>query len=148
MFAKFSTWMRVALVVVALGRLAVPHAAAQLSGSAPLSSAGTSEKAVTEFLAKLQKAVQADDRAAVAGLVSYPLRAWNGKTVVMIKDKVQFLAQYPAVFTATLKATIATSRLENSWANNQGVMFDNGRIWLEAGTKGTLRIITVNPPSD
>ena len=148
MLTNFLKWMRLALIVVALGRLAVPHAAAQLSGSAPLSSAGTSEKAVTEFLGKLQKAVQADDRVGVAGLVAFPLRAWNGKTVVMVKDKNQFLAQYPVIFSPMLKTTIATSRLENSWANNQGVMFDNGRIWLGAGSKGMLRIITVNPPSD
>ena len=135
-----------ALVAALVVGTCAPCAFAQLPGSTTLSTAGTTEQGLTSYLEKLQKAVQADDRASVAKLVSFPLRAWNGKTDAIIKDKKQFLAQYTAIFSTSLKKTIGAARLENSWANYQGVMFESGRFWLRPDADGALRMVTTNAP--
>lgn len=118
-----------------------------MPGSAPFSSAGTTAEAVTAFLPRLQKAVQADERKTVAALVRYPLRAWNGKRTVSIRDRRELLAQYPAIFTADLRKVIAAARVETAFANWQGVMWESGRIWIAADETGALGLITVNEPA-
>lgn len=122
----------------------VSPAAAQVEGSASFSSAGTTSESVSSFLARLQKAVASDDGAAVAKLVAYPLRAWNGKATVSVRDRQEFLAQYPKIFTASLKQTIAAAKVEQAFANWQGVMFDSGRFWIRPDDAGTLEIVTIN----
>lgn len=124
--------------------VAAPPAAAQIDGSASFSSAGTTGEDVSAFLARLQKAVATDDRAAVAKLVAFPLRAWNGKATVSIRNRQEFLAQYPKIFTASLQQTIAAAKVEQAFANWQGVMFDSGRFWIRPDGAGTLQIVTIN----
>lgn len=124
--------------------IAAPPATAQIEGSASFSSAGTTSESVSSFLARLQKAVASDDRAAVAKLVAYPLRAWNGKATVSIRNRQEFLAQYPKIFTASLKQTVAVAKVEQAFANWQGVMFDSGRFWIRPDDAGTLEIVTIN----
>ena len=124
------------------------RATAQVQGSAPFSSAGTTAEGVTEFLQKLQKSAEADDRKTVAALVTYPLRAWNGKRTVTVHDRRELLAQYPAVFNADLRKVIAQARVESAFANWQGVMWASGRIWIRPEGDGPLRIVTINPKAN
>ncbi len=121
-----------------------PPAAAQIEGSASFSSAGTTREDVSAFLARLQKTVASDDRAAVAKLVEFPLRAWNGKATGAVRNRQEFLAQYPRIFTASLKQTIAAAKVEQAFANWQGVMFDRGRFWIRPDDAGTLEIVSIN----
>ena len=123
---------------------AVPPATAQVEGSASFFSAGTTSEDVSTFLARLQKAVASDERAAVAKLVAFPLRAWNGQATVSVRNRQEFLAQYPKIFTANVKQAIAAARVEQAFANWQGVMFDNGSFWIRPDDAGTLEIVTIN----
>jgi hypothetical protein len=125
----------------------VQQAIAQLPGSAPFSSAGTTAEAVAAFLPRLQKAVAADDRKAVAALVRFPLRAWDGRRSVSIPDRRALGARYGAIFTADLRKVVADARVDTAFANWQGVMWESGRIWIAPDEAGTLRIITINAPS-
>lgn len=141
-FRHLSPVLCAALVVVwSAGR---SHA--QIEGSAPFSSAGTTSEAVADFLHKLQRAVEVDDREAVAKFVNFPLRAWNGKATGSVRDRRQFLAQYPAIFTADLQKTIAAARVERVFANWQGVMIESGGLWFRPDPDGTLRVVTINQP--
>ena len=135
-----------ALLILSLLGVALPRAVAQAEGSAPFSSAGTTAADVAEFLEKLQRAVPTDDRTAVAALVGFPWRAWTGKASVSIRDRKQFPALYPAIFTPALKKTIAAARIETSWSNWRGVMFENGRFWLSV-RDDKLQLSTINPPT-
>ena len=123
------------------------YAVAQLPGSATYSSAGTTAEAVTDFLQRLQKAVQADDRKTVSTLATYPLRAWNGKRTVTVQNRRELIAQYDTVFSAELRKAIAEARSENAFANWQGVMWHSGRFWIRPEGDGPLRIVTINPPA-
>jgi hypothetical protein len=137
------------IVLLIIGWLAsiAPQAVAQLEGSAPFSSAGTTAEDVAQFLTKLQRAVKTDDRTAVTALADFPLRAWTGKTSVSIRDRKQFLALYPAIFSPALKQTIATASVQTSWSNWQGVMFESGRFWLRPAADGKLHLTAINPPT-
>jgi hypothetical protein len=135
-------------LLAAFGISAGP-ALGQLAGSSTFSTAGTSAEAAGEFLARLQPAVAADRRDTVAGLIEYPISAWIGGRSATLRNRREFLAKYDAIFTKSLKATIAAAKVENSWANWQGVMFDSGRIWLRPkGPNDSLRIVTINAPTN
>ncbi len=133
--------------VFALCALAEP-ARGQLEGSAPLSSAGTTAEAVGDFLKRLQQAVSLDQREVVSGLVEYPISAWVGDRSVKVRNRREFVSKYPKIFTRDLKQTIAAAKLENTWANWQGVMLDSGRVWFRpVGPEESLRIVTINAPA-
>lgn len=118
----------------------------QLEGSASLSTAGTTPEAVTRFLGQLQTAVAKDRREDVAKLFFYPAKCWGGKNLT-INNRKMLLSYYEAIFTPPVKKAIAEARLENVWANWQGVMLHNGLIWFSTGEdKGPLKIVTINAP--
>ena len=67
----------------------------------PYAAAGISEPAhVTQFLARLKQAMAADDRAALAAMVNYPLRVHAvGRPVKTYRNAAALRASYPNVFT-------------------------------------------------
>lgn len=133
------------VVCACVGFAVMPSTWAQTEGSASFDSAGTSAKAVTAFLAALQKAVAADDRDAVAGLFSYPARVPLKGRSGKVKNKAELTAAYADIFDPGLKKLIADARLDQVFANSQGVMIGNGRLWFSpVGAKGQLAIITIN----
>lgn len=147
MKTPLSRWL-VAAAALAFILAAPIQSTAQVEGSAPFSTADTTSEDVSAFLGRLKKAVASNDAAAVAKLVSFPLRAWNGKSTVSIRNRQEFVAQYPKIFTAGLQQTIAAAKTEQAFANWQGVMFENGRFWIRPDDKGTLGIVTINQPSE
>ena len=146
--------------LVGLALLWAPPAPAQVQGSATFSTAGTSAEAVDRFLVGLQEDLARDDRAAVAERFEYPLQAWNGERSVKIKSEKQLVKSFDRIFDRGLRATIASASAATAFANWQGVMFDDGRIWLRPGeadeavdlpdegegAPDALRIVTINPP--
>lgn len=121
---------------------------AQVEGSAPFSTAGTTAEEVDRALDGLRAALVAGDRAGVAAMVEYPLRAWDGRRSLKIKTAQQLEEKFDRIFDRSLRATIAKASAATAFANWQGVMFDDGRIWLRADADGgTLRIVTINEPA-
>lgn len=134
--------MRVFLVI-----LIVLFAAASGPARAdnPYAVAGISNPAhVTQFLARLKRAVTADDRAAIAGMVNYPLRVNSAAgRPTFYRNAAALSAHYARVFTPEVKAAVAAARPDNLFVRDQGVMIGNGEIWMnEVG--GSMKIITVN----
>lgn len=119
----------------------------QEEGSTTFEMAGTTKAAVEKFLERLKAAVADDDTKTASVLVNYPLRAWTGKKTVQVKDPKTFIRLYPDIFTADVKKSVAKASIDKVFVNSQGVMFDNGRVWI-AVVEGKLGIITVNPPPD
>lgn len=133
--------------LVATLLLGPPPAAAQIEGSAPFSTAGTTAEEVDRSLDGLRAALAAGDRATVAAMVEYPLRAWDGHRSLKLKTAQQLQEKFDRIFDSGLLATIAKASAATAFANWQGVMFDDGRIWLRpAEVDGTLRIVTINEP--
>jgi len=98
---------------------------------------------VTAFVADLQRAVREGDKAAIAALVDYPLKARvEGKTRT-IKDKAAFIKDYNAIMTMAVQAAVADQNPAALFANSQGLMFGNGQVWIGL-TEDGLRIIAIN----
>jgi hypothetical protein len=140
-------FLRFALFATVLLSSAALPANGQANGSASFSTAGTTPAEVKLFLGKLQRAVVADDRSAVAALVAFPLRAWTGRATVAVRDRKQFLKLYPSIFTPALKQSVAAASADSAWCNWQGVMFDSGRFWLGSNAENQLRLTTINEPT-
>jgi hypothetical protein len=111
----------------------------------PYAGAGISNPAqVTQFVVRLKQAVATDDRAAIAGMVNYPLRVNSAAArPATYRNAAALSANYTRVFTPEVKAAVAAAKPDDLFARDQGVMIGNGEIWMnEIG--GSMKIITVN----
>ena len=110
--------------------------------------AGTDVKQVSSFLKTLQSAVAIDNRLKVASLFDFPLTVRVGGEELTLKTAADFQARYGRIFDAQLKAAIAAAKVETLFANQQGVMFDNGRVWFRpiVEHKNALKIVAINDP--
>jgi hypothetical protein len=133
--------MRVILVIL-IALLAVTSGLARADN--PYAVAGISDPAhVTLFLARLKQAVAADDHAAVAALVRYPLTVSSDGRSTTYRNAAALSANYARVFTPEVEAAVTAARPDNLFVRDQGVMIGNGEIWMnEVG--GSMKIITVN----
>jgi hypothetical protein len=92
---------------------------------------GVADSAVLTFVGRLQKAVGAGDRAAVSGMIRYPLRVNHDPTHhVNVATAAEFLQQYDAVFTATIRQAIGKQTAAKLTGGRDGVMIDGGRLWI------------------
>ena len=137
------------LVALMLTGLIIPAGAARAQGAPSFDVAGTDAQRVTAFLKQLQGAVAVDNRMKVASLFDFPLKVRVNGEDVTIKSESEFLARYTKIFDAGLKQSIATARVETLFANQQGVMFDSGRVWFRpvVERKNALKVVAINDPS-
>jgi hypothetical protein len=133
--------MRVVLVIL-IALFAVTSGPARADN--PYAAAGISNPAhVTQFLARLRQAVTADDHAAVAAMVQYPLTISSDGRSITYRNAAALSVNYALVFTPEVKAAVAAAKPDNLFVRDQGVMIGNGEIWInEVG--GLMKIITVN----
>ena len=134
--------MRVVLALL-IAVFTVPSGPAHADN--PYAVAGISNPAqVAQFVARLKQAVAADDRAAIAGMVRYPLRVNSAAgRPTFYRNAAALSANYTQVFTPGVKAAVAAARPDDLFARDQGVMIGNGEIWINE-TGGAMKIITVN----
>jgi hypothetical protein len=98
-----------------------------------------------EFFAALQKAINADDKAAVAAMVNYPFVVYSKGGSQQIKDAKHFLANYDRLITPKVKAAVAKQTYATLFTNWQGVMIGDGEIWFSGvGDNLDVKIITIN----
>lgn len=97
------------------------------------------------FFDALKKAVAADDRNAVAGMVSYPFgTSIHGKDAT-IRDAAHFVKNYHEIITPKVKKAIADQTYATIFANWQGVMFGDGELWFSGvGDPSEIKIIGIN----
>jgi hypothetical protein len=97
----------------------------------------------------LQKAVAAPDSAAVASLVRYPISVSIDGRKTMIQNAKAFIANYGAIMTPDIVATVKNQKYEDLFVNYQGVMFGRGQIWVNSVCKDKacnthdVKIITI-----
>ncbi len=94
----------------------------------------------------LQALVAKDDRAAVAGYVSYPIQANIDGKRVKIASEADFLKNYDKIMTATVKAALLAQKVEETFVNYKGVMVGQGELWITmlSGTKQLYTIYGIN----
>jgi hypothetical protein len=146
--------MRDALIPILLAALVVsclPCAAGSaLAQTSPaFGVAGTDAAAVTAFLKTLQSAVALGNRTKVATLVHYPLRVWLDGEETTIRTESEFQARYGRIFDPEVKKAIAEAKVDQLFANQQGVMFDSGRVWFRPLPEhgNAIKIVAINDPN-
>ena len=131
------------ILALLIAVLAVPFGPARANN--PYAVAGISNAAqVTQFLARLKQALTADDHAAIAAIVKYPLTVYSSAgRPATYRNAAALSDNYTRVFTPEVKAAIAAAKPDDLFARDLGVMIGNGEIWMnEIG--GSMQIITVN----
>jgi hypothetical protein len=104
------------------------------------------------FLRRLQARIRANDRAAVARLVSLPLRVNTAGGARTYRDRRSIERDYEAIFTPRVRRAILAQRPSNIFVRDQGAMIGNGEVWFSqtcpnaaCNPPGPLRITAVNP---
>lgn len=82
------------------------------------------------MVASLKQAVAAQDAAAVAALVHYPLEARIGGERVEVNDAAQFQAQYAQLMAPEIVRAIQTQDYDRALVNQQGIMLGDGQVWI------------------
>lgn len=103
-----------------------------------------------EFFIALKQALAAGDRQAVADMVEYPLRTRIAGKPATIPAPDAFLAHYDELMTPAVSAAVEKQRYGELFANSQGVMIGDGKVWFSGicgdpqCTTQTVRIIAIN----
>ena len=146
--------MRDALIPIMIIALVLPclppAAGGALAQTAPgFAAAGTDAAQVAAFLRSLQSAVAVGNRLKVATLVHFPLKVWLDGEETVIASESEFQARYSRIIDADVKKAIAEAKVESLSANQQGVMFDNGRVWFRPlpEHKNAIKIVAINDPN-
>jgi hypothetical protein len=142
------TFLLPMLAALILTGLLLPAGTATAQGTPTFDVAGTDAKQVTSFLKSLQASVAIDNRLKVASLFDFPLKVWIDGDAVTLRNESEFQARYNQIFDARMKESIAAAKVDTLVTNQQGVMFDNGRVWFRpvAERKNALKIVAVNEP--
>ncbi|MFT3808480.1 MAG: hypothetical protein QM698_01035 [Micropepsaceae bacterium] len=82
------------------------------------------------FLTDLQKATAAEDKKAVAAMISYPITVKIGGADKTFENEKDFIAGYDDVFTPATLLAIKNQTYETLFANDQGIMIGGtGEVW-------------------
>jgi hypothetical protein len=141
------TFILLSLAVLMLA--SSPAIGVGLAQTAPAyQAAGTDAAQAAAFLKTLQSAVSVGNCLKVASLIEFPLTAWANGEPIVIETESEFHARYRQVFTPELKKAIAEAKPETLSVNQDGVVFDNGRIAFRpvVARKNALRIVAINEP--
>ena len=79
---------------------------------------------------ELQRGVAAGDRAAVAGLMRYPVRVTIAGKNQKVADAAAFQRDYDRIVTPALAKLIAEQKFDTLFVNWQGVMLGQGEVWI------------------
>lgn len=92
-----------------------------------------------KFIKTFISNVQRGDKAAVANMISYPLKREN--PIPSIKNKTEFIKRYSEIFDADLKKEITSSKPDKDWSEVgwRGIMLNDGTLWFD--TDGKLKTI-------
>ncbi|WP_091918764.1 hypothetical protein [Mesorhizobium sp. YR577] len=83
------------------------------------------------FSTNLKKAVSAGDKNAISAMVDYPITVSIGGKNVKIKSGKDFVSHYDHIFSNKIVSAIEKQNYGALFANDQGIMIDNGEIWID-----------------
>jgi hypothetical protein len=108
--------------------------------------AAVDDRSADRFLAALQAASDRDDRAAIAGMVQYPIRTFISGWVIPIVDRKTFITSFDAFFTEEIKDLVAEAAARPRVLKpNDVIVLGNGAL-RAMRINGRFRIIGIVPP--
>lgn len=97
----------------------------------------------------LQRAVAANDAAAVSALMRYPLLVHVGGKKRHVADAATFKREYSQIITPAIAKAIAAQTFDGLFVNWEGAMIGRGQIWIGGKcldtecTRSEVKVITV-----
>lgn len=82
------------------------------------------------FFDRLQQAVAAGDKNAVADMIAYPIAVHRAGKDTTLRSKRDFIANYPSIFTPQLVDIVARQKYATLFVRDEGAMIGNGEIWF------------------
>jgi hypothetical protein len=79
---------------------------------------------------QLKEAVEGDDRAAVAALVRYPLKAPAVMGRAAVENEAEFIAHYDRIMTRPVVQAIRKQRYQDLAVSQSGLMIGTGKVWI------------------
>ena len=94
------------------------------------------QKFITSFIAN----VKSNNKAGVAGFISFPLE--REYPIPTVKNKADFIKKYDQIFDDKLKNEIIKSNPAKDWSEMgwRGIMLNQGTLWIDSDGK----IISIN----
>jgi hypothetical protein len=112
-----------------------------------LGHAGLYESSIKAF----QHAVAVGSKEDVAAFIRYPIKVTiNGQTKV-IRSPEAFVKQYDEIMTPEIVNAVKNQAYGDLFVNDQGVMFGDGQVWMDAiciGSKcrqSVIQVVTLQP---
>ena len=102
---------------------------------------------------QLQRAVAANDTAAVAALVNYPFVTVRDGESLRVADAEAFVPEYDRIMTPPIAEAIKRQKYSQLMVNYKGVMFGNGEAWVNGICKDDackdvdVRVVALQPTS-
>ena len=102
---------------------------------------------------QLQRAVAANDTAAVAALVNYPFVTVRDGESLRVADAEAFVREYDRIMTPAIAEAIKRQKYSQLMVNYKGVMFGNGEAWVNGICKDDackdvdVRVVALQPTS-
>ena len=102
---------------------------------------------------QLQRAVAANDTAAVAALVNYPFVTVRDGESLKVADADAFVREYDRIMTPPIAEAIKRQKYSQLMVNYKGVMFGNGEAWVNGICKDDackdvdVRVVALQPTS-
>ena len=102
---------------------------------------------------QLQRAVAANDTAAVAALVNYPFVTVRDGQPLKVADADAFVREYDRIMTPAIAEAIKRQKYSQLMVNYKGVMFGNGEAWVNGICKDDackdvdVRVVALQPTS-
>jgi hypothetical protein len=74
---------------------------------------------------------------------------WLDGEETTIRSESEFQARYSRIFDDSVKKAIAEAKVDTLFANQQGIMFDNGRVWFRPVSehRNAIKIVAINDPN-
>jgi hypothetical protein len=108
--------------------------------------AGTDRSPAERFLVDLESAVERDDRAAIAAMVQYPIKAMVSGWVIPIKDRATLITSFDAFFTEEIKDLIAAAATTPPRSSPADVVSLGNGALRAILVNGRFKIIGIVPP--
>jgi hypothetical protein len=97
------------------------------------------------FLSRLQQAVRSNDRSAIVGLVSFPLRVNYKSGARSYRDARAVERDFGRIFTPAVRRAVLAQAPDQLFSRDIGAMVGDGELWLDHTSPGVVKIIAVNP---
>jgi hypothetical protein len=88
------------------------------------------------FLARLQAAVQSNNKEQIEGMISYPLLVLRAGKRTRIRQKQAFLGSYEQIFTSRVRDAVLHQTSQCLFGNSSGAMAGHGEVWFREQAPG------------